>query len=95
MSNFLSGVALFVLAMVALGLFRIFYGPAEADRLMAGQLVGSGGVAVLLLMAVATRTPSVVDVALLLALLATFASIAFFRAPATSNTEPPKVSDHR
>jgi multicomponent Na+:H+ antiporter subunit F len=95
MPDFLSGVALFVLAMVALGLFRIFHGPAEADRLMAGQLVGSGGVAVLLLMAVATRTPSIVDVALILALLATFASIAFFRGPATSNTVPPKVSHHR
>ncbi len=63
--------------------------------MMAGQLVGSGGVAVLLLMAVATKTPSIVDVALILALLATFASIAFVRGAATLNTEPPKVSDHR
>ena len=93
MGNFLSGVSLFVLAMVALGLFRIFHGPAEADRLMAGQLVGSGGVAVLLLMAVASRTPSIADVALILALLATFASIAFARGAAASTPEPPNVLD--
>jgi hypothetical protein len=35
MHDFLVGAASFVLAMVALGLLRIFWGPAEADRMMA------------------------------------------------------------
>jgi multicomponent Na+:H+ antiporter subunit F len=50
---------------------------AAADRMMAAQLLGTGGVAALLLLSVATDTPSIVDVALVLALLAAFASIAF------------------
>jgi multicomponent Na+:H+ antiporter subunit F len=94
-ADFLFSVALIVLATVALGLFRIFCGPAEGDRMMAVQLLGSGGVAVLLLMAVATATPSMVDVALIVALLATFASIAFVRGAAAPGTEPPKISDHQ
>jgi multicomponent Na+:H+ antiporter subunit F len=77
MSEFLLGAAGFVLATVALGLFRILRGPAQADRMMAAQLLGTGGVAVLVLLAVATATPAIVDVAVMLALLAAFASVAF------------------
>lgn len=77
MTTFLFAAAIFVLATVALGLARVLYGPGEADRLMAAQLLGSGGVAVLLLLAVAMEMPAIVDVALMLALLATFASVAF------------------
>ena len=79
MAEFLIAAAGFVLAMVALGLLRILRGPADADRLMAAQLLGSGGVAALLLLATALGVPAVVDVALLLALLAVFASVGFVR----------------
>jgi multicomponent Na+:H+ antiporter subunit F len=47
------------------------------ERLMAVQLLGTGGIAALLLIAQATNVPGVEDVALGLALLAAFASIAF------------------
>jgi multicomponent Na+:H+ antiporter subunit F len=77
MADFLTAAAVFVLAMVALGLIRILYGPAKADRMMAAQLLGSGGIAALLLRAAATETPAVSDVALVLALLAAFTSVAF------------------
>lgn len=77
MAEFLFAAAGFILLMVALGLFGIFRGRAEADRLMAAQLIGSGGVAMLLLLAVATQTFAVIDVALMLALLAAFTSVAF------------------
>jgi multicomponent Na+:H+ antiporter subunit F len=79
MTGFLIGAALFVLAAVAVGLLRILYGPTTADRMMAAQLLGSGGVAVLLLLAAANRLPAVVDAALLLALLAAFGSIALVK----------------
>jgi multicomponent Na+:H+ antiporter subunit F len=95
MANFLFGAASFVLAIVALGLFRILYGPAEADRMMAAQLVGTGGIAVLLLMAVATETPSIVDVALMLGLLAAFASVAFVKSVSGSEMKTPEASDLR
>jgi multicomponent Na+:H+ antiporter subunit F len=77
MAEFLLAAAGFVLAMVALGLVRILRGPADADRVMAAQLLGTGGIAALLLLAVATGAPAVVDVALILAVLAAFLSVAF------------------
>ncbi len=80
MADFLLAAATFVLAMVALGLVRILRGPSAADRIMAAQLLGSGGIAALLLLAAATGMPAAVDVALLLALLAAFASAAFVHA---------------
>jgi multicomponent Na+:H+ antiporter subunit F len=79
MADFLLGTAGSVLAMVALGLFVILRRPAEVDRMMAAQLLGTGGAAILLLLAVATRTPPIVDVALMLALFAAFAAVAFVR----------------
>ena len=79
MADFLLGAAGFVLAMVALGLVRILRGPHDADRIMAAQLFGTGGIAALLLLAEAMRVPAVVDVALILALLAAFVSVAFIK----------------
>jgi multicomponent Na+:H+ antiporter subunit F len=77
MSEFLVLAAAFVLAMVALGLVRILRGPGNADRLMAAQLIGTGGIAALLLLAAGTGVSAVVDAALTLALLAAFAAVAF------------------
>jgi multicomponent Na+:H+ antiporter subunit F len=76
MAEFLIAAAAFILATVALGLVRILRGPAVADRMMAAQLLGSGGMAVLLLLAQATDAPAAIDVALVLALLAAFATVA-------------------
>jgi multicomponent Na+:H+ antiporter subunit F len=91
MTSFLFGAAGFVLAMVALGLVRISRGPAPADSMMGAQLIETGGVAVLLLLAVATKTPAVVDVALIMALLGAFASVAFVGSSAGSETKIPEA----
>ncbi len=79
MSGFLLAAAAAVLATVALGLLRILRGPGDAERMMAAQLLGTGGVAVVLLLAAVTGIGAAVDVALTLALLAAFASIAFYK----------------
>ncbi len=79
MTDFLFIVATFVLATIALGLFGISRRSSPADLIMAVQLLGTGGTAILLLLAAATATPSIVDVALMLALLAAFAAVAFVR----------------
>ncbi|MBU8976053.1 MULTISPECIES: monovalent cation/H+ antiporter complex subunit F [unclassified Lysobacter] len=79
MDDFLLGAAAFVLFVVAIGLVRILRGPGDAERMMAAQLLGSGGIAALLLGATAGAS-AVTDVALILALLAAFASIAFVKA---------------
>ena len=77
MAEFLIYAAGFVLATVALGLARILWGPGDADRIMAAQLLGTGGVAALLLAGAATGAPGAEDVALTLSLLAAFVSVAF------------------
>ncbi|MFZ3236020.1 MAG: monovalent cation/H+ antiporter complex subunit F [Stellaceae bacterium] len=82
MADFLLAAAGFVLAMAALGLARILRGPSDAERIMAAQLLGTGGVAVLLLLGAATGVPAAADVALVLALLAAFVSVAFVKAAA-------------
>lgn len=64
MTVFLFAAACFVVVVVAVGLLRVLYGPDQAGRLMSAQLVGSGGVAVLLILSAATETSPVVDVAL-------------------------------
>lgn len=87
MADFLLAAAGFVLAMVALGLIRILRGPGDADRIMAAQLLGTGGIASLLLIGHAMSVPAAVDVALLLALLAAFVSAAFVKGAASSETD--------
>lgn len=77
MPEFLLAAAALVLLTVAVGLLRLLRGPTDADRVMAVQLLGTGMVAVLLLLAFALDASSVVDVALVLALLAAFLAAAF------------------
>jgi multicomponent Na+:H+ antiporter subunit F len=72
----LLAAAVILLAALA-GLYRALRGPAAADRMMAAQLLCSGGIGALLLVAAATGMAGVVDVALVLALLGAFASVAF------------------
>jgi len=79
MTEFLTGTLGFILAMLALGLVRVLRGPNDADRMMAAQLIGTGGIAALLLLGAVTGATAAVDVALTIALLATFASIAMVK----------------
>ena len=77
MSDLLLAAAGVILLTVAVGLVRVLYGPREVDRMMAVQLLGTGGIAALLLAASATSVAGVENVALGLALLSSFASVAF------------------
>lgn len=87
MPEFLIAAALAVLVTVATGLVRILRGPTRTDRLMAAQLLGTGGIAVSLLVAAATQTDAIADVGLILALLAAFAAAAFARGAAPSDQD--------
>ncbi|MCB1772423.1 MAG: multiple resistance and pH regulation protein F [Gammaproteobacteria bacterium] len=62
-----------------LGLVRVMRGPTLADRLTSIQLLGTGGVGVLLLLSQLLRLPSLIDVALVLALLAAVIAAALTR----------------
>jgi len=80
MQEFHLALALFLLLNVIAGLLRIVRGPAPADRMMAAQLFGTTGVAVLLVLAQALDAPDLRNVALVFALLAVLATVAFVRA---------------
>lgn len=77
MADFLTFAALVILLAAVIGLLRILRGPSPADRLMAAQLLGSAAVGITLLLAFAGHGRSLIDIALTLALLAAFASVAF------------------
>lgn len=66
-------LATFLLVTALVGLLRVLRGPTTADRMLAAQLIGTSGVAILLIMAVGTGTPALFDVALVFALLAAIA----------------------
>ncbi len=89
MNNFLLAAAGVTLATVAVGLIRVLAGPGDADRVMAAQLLGTGGIAALLLAAAATGVRGAEDVALALALLAAFASMAFVNSASQSDADNP------
>ena len=77
MNELMLAAAGLIVLTVAVGLARILRGSEDVERLMAVQLLGTGGIAALLLTAYATNVPGVEDVALGLALLSPFATIAF------------------
>ncbi|HBS78374.1 MAG: portal protein [Pseudomonas sp.] len=65
-----------LLLTIMIGLGRVVLGPARVDRLLAIQLFGTTGTALLLVLAQWQEQPALRDVALLLGLLAAVASAA-------------------
>ncbi len=63
-------LALFLLGTLIGGLWRVRRGPTRADTMLAGQLLGTTGTAILLLLAELLESPGARDVALVFALLA-------------------------
>ncbi|MBE9527241.1 MAG: pH regulation protein F [Proteobacteria bacterium] len=72
-------IAIFLLLTLVAGLWRVLRGPSSADRMLAAQLFGSTAVACVLLLAQIFDAPALRDVALIFALLAAVAAIAFVR----------------
>ena len=68
-----------LLTTLLIGLARTVIGPSLEDRMLAVQLLGSGGVALLLMLAALFAAPALIDVALVLALLAVVAAAALTR----------------
>ncbi|SMP65838.1 monovalent cation/H+ antiporter complex subunit F [Desulfonatronum lacustre] len=79
MQTFYLGVACFLLLTMIVGLIRVFRGPRQEDRLVAVQLFGTTGVAVLLLLAAAFDAPAMRNTAMVFAVLAVLAVMAFVR----------------
>ena len=72
-------LAVFLLVNLAAALARVLRGPAPSDRMLGAQLVGTTGVAILLVLARAHGAPALRDAALLLALLSVLVVVAFVR----------------
>jgi multicomponent Na+:H+ antiporter subunit F len=93
MSPFDLAVAGVLVASLGGGLVRIARGPSRGDRMLAAQLFGTTGVAVLLVVATGTGLPVLRDVALVFTVLATVNAAVFVRhgsreAPREAEREP-------
>ena len=71
--------ALVLVANIAVGMVRVLRGPRPADRMLAAQMLGSTGVALLLVLAQLQQMPALRQVALVFALLALLAVLVFAR----------------
>ncbi|QIB65037.1 monovalent cation/H+ antiporter complex subunit F [Kineobactrum salinum] len=89
MNALLHGVAGFLLVVLFTGLLRIWWGPNAADRMLASQLFGTTGVALVLVLAETQDMPALRDVALTLALLAVLATVAFVTRWVRIDRDPP------
>jgi multicomponent Na+:H+ antiporter subunit F len=78
-SSVLLPAMLLLLLTLAVGLVRALRGPSLQDRMLSILLIGSGGVALLLLMSGYLNMPALIDVSLVLALLAVLAAAALTR----------------
>ena len=79
MPELLLVMALVLLLTMSVGLVRVIIGPTPADRMMAAQLLGTSGIATLLLLSQALGVAALLDVALIFALLAAVSVAAFTR----------------
>jgi multicomponent Na+:H+ antiporter subunit F len=77
MTTILLLLVVVLLASMIAGLVRVMLGPRESDRMLAAQLMGTTGVGILMLLAEALSEPTLLDVALVFALLAAVTGIAF------------------
>ena len=79
MNALMLAIALFLLLNIAAGLIRVWIGPTAPDRMMASQLFGTTGTAILLLLSVAMSNDAMRNVATVLALLAAISTVVFVR----------------
>ncbi len=86
MSNLYLGTALFLLLNILMGLLRVWRGPTPADRMMAAQLFGTTGVAIMLLLAQTLDIAAIRTVGLVFAVLAVIATAVFVRRDSTPAT---------
>ena len=77
MTPLIHAVALFLLGNLVVALIAATRGPTPADRMLVALLFGTGGTAILALLALAGGGAALLDAALVLALLSAIGGIAF------------------
>lgn len=77
MTIYFIAIVLVLALLLSLSLLRILRAPSYADCLLSTQLVGTIGVAMLIILSVIKRDPYLLDVALALALLTSIMLVTF------------------
>lgn len=77
MTMYLGLIAVLLLTTLLAGLIRVIRGPEPAARLMAGQLLGTTAVAILLVLSQISRQRAFLDAAMVFVILAAVALVAF------------------
>ena len=90
MVTFYIALMVFLFLNMGAAMVRVALGPTTADRLLTGQLFGTTGVAVLLLLAEAKGEPFLRDVAIVFALLAVVVVTCFTRGDGDENESAKK-----
>jgi len=90
--TWLTLAATLILLSLGLALWLVWRGPTQADRMMAAQLAGTSGVGVVVLLAPLSGWAAL-DVALVLALLAALAAVAFVKAASADGRGDPEEQD--
>lgn len=89
MTIWLHILAIALLASLGGALWRVWRGPSQADRMMAAQLIGTGGVAVLMVLA-ALQDWTLLVVAFALATLAALAAVGFVKSESPDGAGDPE-----
>ena len=79
MRSIIELLAVIIIATVALGLYRIERGPTGADRMLSSMLFGTSGIALTLVLGVVADMPSLLDMALVFAILGSITTVAFVK----------------
>lgn len=90
MTAWLSLIAAGLLLTLAGALWRVWRGPGRADRMTGAQLVGTGGIGTLMVLAPLDEWAAL-DVALVLALLAALATVGFVKAASRDGAGDPEA----
>lgn len=77
MTEIMGVVLVLLLLSILAGLYRVFRGPAPAERMLAAQLFGTAAVAILLILARLMDMPALLDVAMVFAVLAAVTLVSF------------------
>ncbi|WP_018953583.1 monovalent cation/H+ antiporter complex subunit F [Thioalkalivibrio sulfidiphilus] len=77
MADIYLGISVLLILNILVGLIRVLKGPTAADRMLAAEMFSTSAVVILLLFATATGQDSLVDIALVFALLSAVAVVTF------------------
>ena len=90
MTELLPFLVLLLMLNIVVGLMRVLRGPTAADRMLAAEMFATSAIAITLLLAVMTRRETLVDVALVFALLSALAVVTFVNRAWSSHSRKEK-----